>query len=109
MSFDKNGFYKSVGNLIKRQRNSANKTQDDIATVLNLNRASYANLESGRQRIPVDIIWKLSVFYNTPIKNLVPEPDIDKKSGTTSLIDDSHQTHDYIPNERKKEFSESNL
>ncbi len=74
MSFDQRGFYQVTGKKLKEHRNRANKTQEEIATVLEITRANYANIESGRQRAPLDIIWRLSIEYGQPIEKLVPEP-----------------------------------
>ncbi len=87
MTFDKKNFYISVGNLLKKYRSREDKTQDEISDVLEINRASYANFESGRQRIPTDVIWRLSVYYRIPIKNLVPEPLVEDTEESDMLSD----------------------
>jgi hypothetical protein len=45
-----------------------------LAEKIGLPRASYANIEAGRQRIPVDIIWRAAIVLGVPISSLVPEP-----------------------------------
>jgi hypothetical protein len=37
-------------------------------------RPSYANVERGRTRVALDIIWRASVLLGIPLQKLVPEP-----------------------------------
>jgi transcriptional regulator with XRE-family HTH domain len=74
MAFDRPGFDKEVGLLLQLARKRREITQAELAKQIGLPRASYANLESGRQRIPVDILWRAAVVLNVSISSLVPEP-----------------------------------
>lgn len=49
-------------------------TQAELAEKIGIARASYANLESGRQRVPVDILWKAAVVLRRKLIDLVPDP-----------------------------------
>ena len=74
MSFDRKGFYREVGILLNKYRTGANITQEELAEVLEMPRATYANIERGRQRAPADVIWRISVYLDVPITRLLPEP-----------------------------------
>jgi transcriptional regulator with XRE-family HTH domain len=74
MVFDRPGFDREVGLLLQLTRKRREITQAELAKKIGLPRASYANLESGRQRIPVDILWRAAVVLNVSISSLVPEP-----------------------------------
>jgi transcriptional regulator with XRE-family HTH domain len=74
MAFDRAGFDKEVGLLLQLARKRREITQAEIAKQIGLPRASYANIESGRQRIPVDVLWRAAVVLNVSISSLVPEP-----------------------------------
>jgi len=74
MSFDRDGFDKEVGLLLQAARKRREMTQEELAAEIGVQRASYANIEAGRQRIPLDIVWRAAVVLGMPIASLVPEP-----------------------------------
>jgi transcriptional regulator with XRE-family HTH domain len=74
MNFDRDGFYREVGLRVQQLRRREKYTQDRVATDLCMPRATYANIEAGRQRVPVDVIWRLSVILSVPVRALMPEP-----------------------------------
>ena len=74
MSFDRDGFYRDVGHRIQLQRKRARMTQEEVAKELSMPRATFANVERGRQRVPVDVIWRLAVLFDVAIHVILPEP-----------------------------------
>jgi transcriptional regulator with XRE-family HTH domain len=73
MSFDREGFDKEVGLLLQGVRKRREMTQEEIAAQIGIQRASYANIEGGRQRVPVDILWRAAIVLGVSISALVPE------------------------------------
>ena len=55
MEFDRAGFDRDVGVRLQRTRKERGITQQELAKRLGLPRPSYANIESGRQRVPLDV------------------------------------------------------
>ena len=88
MPFDRRGFYREVGILLHDHRRRANMTQEQLAEVLEMPRATYANIEAGRQRAPADVIWRVSVYLDVPVARMLPEPLVGSRAdlplGTTS-------------------------
>jgi transcriptional regulator with XRE-family HTH domain len=74
MEFDRAGFDREVGLRLQRARKERGITQQELAKRIGLPRPSYANLESGRQRVPLDVVWRAAVVLDLPIATLVPEP-----------------------------------
>jgi transcriptional regulator with XRE-family HTH domain len=74
MEFDRAGFDREVGLRLQRARKERGVTQDELARRIGLPRASYANLESGRQRVPLDVVWRAAIVLDQPIARLMPEP-----------------------------------
>lgn len=74
MSFDRAGFDKEVGLRLQLARKRRELTQEQLSARIGVNRASYANVEAGRQRIPIDIVWRAAVALGVSISSLVPEP-----------------------------------
>jgi transcriptional regulator with XRE-family HTH domain len=74
MPFDTRGFQAATGELLRRARKRKGYTQEDLALWVGISRASYASIENGRQRIPVDVIWRIALHLNLKIEGLLPGP-----------------------------------
>lgn len=74
MEFDRTGFDRDVGLRLQRARKERGITQAQLAKRLALPRPSYANIESGRQRVPLDVVWRAAVVLEVSLTSLVPEP-----------------------------------
>lgn len=74
MPFDRDEFYREVGLRLQLTRKRKGLTQEDVAEQLGIPRATYANVESGRQRVSLDVVWKIAAVFGVSIDNLVPEP-----------------------------------
>jgi transcriptional regulator with XRE-family HTH domain len=74
MEFDRAGFDRDVGLRLQRARKERGITQAELAKRLGLPRPSYANIESGRQRVALDVVWRAAVVLGVSITTLVPEP-----------------------------------
>ena len=74
MAFDRAGFDREVGLRLQRARRERGITQEELARRIGLPRASYANIESGRQRVPLDVVWRAAIVLERPMSALAPEP-----------------------------------
>jgi transcriptional regulator with XRE-family HTH domain len=74
MGFDRAGFDREVGLRLQRARKERGITQEELAKRIGLPRPSYANIESGRQRIALDVVWRAAIVLDLSIAALVPEP-----------------------------------
>ncbi len=81
MEFDRAGFDRDVGLRLQRARKERGITQEELAKRLGLPRPSYANIESGRQRIPLDVVWRAALVLGASLATLVPEP-LPRRSGS---------------------------
>jgi transcriptional regulator with XRE-family HTH domain len=74
VSFDLKAFGREVGLLLQLTRKKKGITQEELAERIGIPRATYANVESGRQRPPLDIVWRASIVLGVALTSLVPEP-----------------------------------
>lgn len=51
-------------------RKTLNKTQEEIASILNITRATYANYESGKTQPDFDTLIKIADFYDVSLDYL---------------------------------------
>lgn len=65
-------FYKALGQLIKQARTNAKLKQEAFASMLNLSRASIVNIEKGRQRPPIHLLWDIGKALNISVTKLLP-------------------------------------
>jgi transcriptional regulator with XRE-family HTH domain len=86
MGFDRAGFDREVGLRLQRARKSRGITQEQLAKRVGLPRPSYANIESGRQRIPLDVVWRVAVVLGLSIAALVPEPASRKRAAPPVVV-----------------------
>ncbi|HEV2700699.1 MAG TPA: helix-turn-helix transcriptional regulator [Steroidobacteraceae bacterium] len=74
MKFDRAGFDREVGLRLQRARKERGITQEELASRIGMPRPSYANIESGRQRVPLDVVWRAAIVLGHSVSSLVPEP-----------------------------------
>lgn len=54
---------KIIARNLKKLRETARHTQDEVAQALGITRSAYSNYESGDREVPYDIIEKASDFF----------------------------------------------
>src|ERR1700738_1833861 len=74
VAFNRDEFYHDVGIRLQIARKRKGLTQQELAAAVGVPRATYANVESGRQRASLDVIWKIAAVLRLPVDSLVPEP-----------------------------------
>lgn len=64
---------KIIARNIKKLRETARYTQDEIAQALGVTRSAYSNYESGDREVPYDVIEKASDFFGCDMAVLFEE------------------------------------
>lgn len=54
---------KIIAHNLKKLRETARYTQDEVAQALGITRSAYSNYESGEREVPYDVIEKASDFF----------------------------------------------
>ena len=72
MAFDRVGFRKDSGLRIRLLRKRVGLTQKQTAEQLGISRATFANIESGRQAIVLDCAWRLAIVLGVHLDRLTP-------------------------------------
>jgi transcriptional regulator with XRE-family HTH domain len=65
--------YREFGRLLREARRSAGLSQVAVATRVGLNRTSIANIESGRQRFPFHMLFRLCEAVGVAPTSVLPE------------------------------------
>jgi|SRR5579884_1217159 len=69
---DGRDLYYRIAAQIREMRSAENLSQEDLAGRAGLSRAQLANIESQRQRPPVDVIYRLAAAMNVDPRDLLP-------------------------------------
>lgn len=67
--------YRTLGRKIRAARERAELSQQRLADRLAVSRASIVNVEAGRQRPPLHLLWKIAEALGTDLVLLIPRRD----------------------------------
>lgn len=65
--------YQMVGKSIKQRRKEVGMTQSQLATEVGVLRTSVTNIETGRQKAPLHLLFKLCAALGVETHNVIPE------------------------------------
>jgi DNA-binding XRE family transcriptional regulator len=64
--------YQKLGQQLRQKREIANLTQAQLAEGVGLLRTSITNIEAGRQKAPLHLIYELCAIFQVEIKDILP-------------------------------------
>lgn len=64
--------YQSVGDRISAARKAAGLSQGKLAAKVGVTRASIVNIERGRQRPPLHLLWQIAAALELEVIRLIP-------------------------------------
>jgi transcriptional regulator with XRE-family HTH domain len=67
--------YRGVGRNLRQTRENQHLTQDSLAQRLGISRTSMVNIEAGRQRAPLHLLWQIAELLETKLILLIPSPE----------------------------------
>lgn len=70
---DDSPIYAALGDLVRKHRESQEMSQVSLAKRVGLSRASVANIEKGRQRIPLHHLYRLAHALGVNAHTLLPD------------------------------------
>jgi transcriptional regulator with XRE-family HTH domain len=77
--------YREVGRLIRANRQKQKLSQSGLAARVGHTRTSITNIEAGRQRLPLDLLFSFANIFHVEVRELLPRinaelpPDLQKK------------------------------
>lgn len=70
---EKEQFYRKLGENIKKAREKIGLKQSSFAQTLQISRASIVNLEKGRQRPPLHLLYEIANATKVSFSDLMPK------------------------------------
>jgi len=67
--------YIIIGERIRNRRKELKYKQEQLANNIGINRTSISNIEKGRHQAPLHLLYKISIFINMDIYDLIPTKD----------------------------------
>ena len=65
-------------NRLKELREDKDLLQSDIAKILNVSQVAYSYYEIGKRQLPIDLLKKLAIYYQTSTDYLLGLTDVRK-------------------------------
>ncbi|BAY08196.1 helix-turn-helix domain-containing protein [Calothrix sp. NIES-2098] len=65
--------YRLIGERIRCARERAGLSQAKLADKLHMSRTSVVNVEAGRQRLPLHVLWRIAEEVGTEAALLIPQ------------------------------------
>lgn len=75
---DDERLYQAIGKRLKELREANDLTQADLAKTLGLERTSITNIERGRQRPGVHVLYRICAYFQVSVDALLPAIDSDE-------------------------------
>lgn len=69
---ERNRLYQEMGRRVRRRRKERKLSQESLAGEVGLSRVSIVNLEKGRQRPPLHVLWEIAEVLCVDPAALIP-------------------------------------
>ena len=73
MEIDEDALYQRIGAAVRRHREAAGMSQTQLAKAIGLLRTSIANLEAGRQRVPLHTLYPICIALGIKTGDVLPD------------------------------------
>ncbi len=73
MQVNESELHRLVGDAIRKRRKLAGMTQIELAEKVGLLRTSITNIEAGRQRAPLHVLYNICVAVGAEVREVLPD------------------------------------
>lgn len=74
MRVDEDQLYHYIGQQLKARRAALGLTQQQVARLIGVERTSITNIESGRQKLPLHLLYQLCAELEVNVHEVLPTP-----------------------------------
>jgi transcriptional regulator with XRE-family HTH domain len=72
MQVNESELHRLIGDTLRRRRKQIGMTQTDLAEEIGLLRTSITNIEAGRQRAPLHVLYNICVALDIEVRDILP-------------------------------------
>jgi transcriptional regulator with XRE-family HTH domain len=72
MQVNESELHRLIGDTIRKRRKLAGMTQTELAEKVGLLRTSITNIEAGRQRAPLQVLYNICVAVGVEVREVLP-------------------------------------
>src|SRR6266568_9012680 len=72
MHVDETLLYNLIGSTIRQERRKAEMTQEQLADAVGVLRTSITNIEAGRQKLPLHVLYEICIALGVEIATILP-------------------------------------
>ncbi|MHC5903321.1 helix-turn-helix domain-containing protein [Streptomyces sp. S6] len=76
-------FYEAFGELVRKARAAQGLSQQELGSAVGLNRTSISNIEKGRQRVALHMLFEFAAALRVEPESLLPTP-----GGRSDVLDE---------------------
>ncbi|MGW7406818.1 helix-turn-helix domain-containing protein [Streptomyces sp. NPDC054833] len=76
-------FYEAFGERVRKARAALGMNQQELGNAVGLNRTSISNIEKGRQRVALHMLFAFAAALRAEPESLLPAPD-----GRSDVLDE---------------------
>lgn len=87
--------YRIIGERLRERRLEANVTQAQLAEAAGVLRTSITNIEAGRQKPPLHLLYKMCMALDVEVSSIVPTNE--EVAGTSAVPFDIYGGRDELP------------
>ncbi len=106
MSHEEAEFFKVLGNRIANARKEQGLTQTELATLLGLTQPAVASYETGRRRIPADLLPQLARELRVSVAELLGEAAPEGKRGPAPKLQRQLEAVSELPKNQQQFVSQ---
>jgi transcriptional regulator with XRE-family HTH domain len=88
MEIDEATLYMWIGERLRARRDELGMKQGELADAVGVKRSSISNIESGRQKAPLHLLYRLSAILGIDIAAILPPVDDIARPGTVPITID---------------------
>lgn len=85
MFTDEKVLYQKLGSVIRERRLALGMTQEELATASGVRRTSVTNIESGRQKPPLHVLYDICIALSIEVASVLPSNITVQRSPSTTF------------------------
>ncbi len=88
--------YKELGRIIRSKRKKLKIKQEDLANQLGLSRASIVNIEQGRHKPQIHVLYELCSIFSCSPSDILPNENVMIETISKKISAELNESEEYL-------------